>query len=179
MLNASFQSLTGPTSHSNQRQATCSASGNLTFQSITGPTSHSNSFTRGTYHRIHMFQSLTGPTSHSNLKYGYTCLPDALFQSLTGPTSHSNLKRSHIGRYFARVSIPNGPHKPFQRAGVACSERGYSAFQSLTGPTSHSNRYGFISHLADLLFQSLTGPTSHSNICIQYLESKEPNGFNP
>ncbi len=89
----------------------------------------------------------------------------AWFQSLTGPTSHSNdAGLLNYGMYSGGVSIPNGPHKPFQRNAQG-NFAGYAKwFQSLTGPTSHSND---AHHRSSAWyyhgFQSLTGPTSHSN----------------
>src|SRR6266852_4190468 len=60
------------------------------------------------------------------------------FQSLTGPTSHSNPVVSTRSGSLACVSIPNGPHKPFQHSFHPVSWVKYFWFQSLTGPTSHS-----------------------------------------
>ncbi len=86
------------------------------------------------------------------------------------------------------VSIPNGPHKPFQRKLWVYSNDIQQMFQSLTGPTSHSNgasqqrpcgrrcvsipngphkpfqlKTAKHNTHAHTQFQSLTGPTSHSN----------------
>src|SRR6266849_2910152 len=91
-----------------------------------------------------------------------------MFQSLTGPTSHSNRTLSSSSILRGVVSIPNGPHKPFQLGNFAKGCGDTFLFQSLTGPTSHSNKKGLIGIPEWILvFQSLTGPTSHSNVSCQ------------
>src|SRR6266852_4080933 len=79
----------------------------------------------------------------------------ARFQSLTGPTSHSNIQLRAFQPVRMEVSIPNGPHKPFQ----------HEIFVVIMGPI-----WGF---------QSLTGPTRHSNSVVTLYCSHPKDGFNP
>ena len=69
----------------------------------------------------------------------------------------------HTLKLILHVSIPNGPHKPFQRLYIVWEQTIRILFQSLTGPTSHSNLRMLEYYLSIFEFQSLTGPTSHSN----------------